>query len=128
MIIDTSAIVAMLRDEPEAEAFIAKLALAGGARVSAGSWIELGPVLAKLSDRDIASRLTPFCEALIIEIAPVTPAQAEIGRQAYATFGKGRHRARLNYGDCFAYALAKETGEPLLFKGEDFVHTDIRAA
>lgn len=128
MIIDTSAIVAMLRDEPEAGAFLEKIVRNGGGRISAGSWVEFGPVLAKFGADDVGAKLAPFCASINVTIAPVTAQQAEIGRQAYAEYGKGNHKARLNFGDCFAYALAKATGEPMLFKGDDFIHTDIAAA
>lgn len=128
MIVDTSIIVAILRDESEARTFLETLLEHPGAQMSAGSWIELGPVLSGLGQPDLEERLLLMVQKLRIIIAPVTAEQAEIGRRAYAKFGKGNHPARLNFGDCFAYALAKATGEPLLFKGNDFAQTDIPAA
>lgn len=128
MIVDTSAIIAILRGEPEAESFIGKIQTAGDAKISAGSWVELGAVLTGFGEATLEPKLLALVRALRISIAPIGAEQAETGRQAYREYGKGQHRARLNFCDCFAYALAKSTGEPLLFKGDDFIHTDIRAA
>ena len=128
MIVDTSAIMAILTDEPERPAFVAKLAEASTPRLSAGSWIELAAVQVR-GNRDYHQALEQLVAAFRIAIAPVTVEQAQIGHQAYREYGIGsRHDARLNFGDCFAYALAKATGEPLLFKGDDFSKTDIVAA
>ncbi|HEX8301884.1 type II toxin-antitoxin system VapC family toxin [Sphingomonas sp.] len=128
MIVDTSALVAMLRGEAEADSFYDLLEGNPGARISAGSWVELGPVLLALGLPALDEKLHDLVRVLRLSISPVTAEQAEIGRRAYARFGKGNHRARLNFGDCFAYALAKASGEPLLFKGDDFGHTDILVA
>lgn len=128
MIVDTSIIVAILRDELEARSFLEILLEHPGAQISAGSWIELGPVLSGLGEPDLEGRLLLIVQKLRMIIAPVTAEQADIGRRAYAKFGKGYHPARLNFGDCFAYALAKATGEPLLFKGDDFAQTDVAVA
>ena len=128
MIVDTSAIVAILRGEAEARSFLQTLLDHPGAQISAGSWIELGPALAALGQPDLDSQLVLIVRKLAMIIAPVTAEQAEIGRKAYRQYGKGQHPARLNFGDCFSYALAKATGEPLLFKGNDFAQTDITPA
>jgi ribonuclease VapC len=128
MIVDTSIIVAILRGESEARSFLAVLLEHPGAQMSAGSWIELGPVLAGLGEPNLEEPLLLLFRKLRMIIAPVTAEQADIGRRAYAKFGKGHHPARLNFGDCFSYALAKASGEPLLFKGNDFSRTDITPA
>lgn len=127
MIIDTSAIVAILRVEPEYDAFLTIIDAAPTCEISAGSWVELGAVLSRRDDRLLATA-RQLIGALGISIAPVTAEQAELGQRAYLQFGKGRHDANLNFGDCFSYALAKATGRPLLFKGNDFTQTDIVAA
>ncbi|MCX8477260.1 MAG: type II toxin-antitoxin system VapC family toxin [Sphingomonas sp.] len=129
MIVDTSAVMAMLLDEPEQAAITRALRTAAIRRISAGSWIELTVVLTRRADPILRKKLSELLELFPLEIAPVTAEQAVIGETGYRTFGQAsRHPARLNFGDCFAYALAKATGEPLLFKGDDFVHTDITAA
>ena len=124
MIVDSSAVMAMLLQEPERDEFVRILATASLCLMSAGNWVELGAVLGRRPEA-LATEAENLVAALNIGIVPVTREQAEIGHQAYREFGKGRGRARLNFGDCFAYALAKETGLPLLFKGNDFIHTDI---
>ena len=129
MIIDTSAIVAILRQEPEARRFAEAIEAAPVRRISATTYVEIGAVIDGARD-PVASRLVDelLAKAGII-IEPVTAAQARIAREAYRDFGKGSgHAAGLNFGDCFAYALAKATGEPLLFKGDGFSHTDVAAA
>jgi len=129
MIIDTSAIVAILRQEPEARRFAEAIEAAPVRRISATTYVEIGAVIDGARD-PVASRLVDelLAKAGII-IEPVTAAQARIAREAYRDFGNGSgHAAGLNFGDCFAYALAKATGEPLLFKGDDFSHTDVAAA
>ncbi len=128
MIVDTSALVAILQEEPERPSFLAVIAAAKRKLISAGNWVELGAVLSRTADDEMRRRLYALIDLTRIEIAPVTAAQAQLGHDAYLKFGKGRHAARLNFGDCFAYALVKETGLPLLFKGDDFVHTDIVSA
>jgi ribonuclease VapC len=129
MIIDTSALIAILRDEPEARHFAETIASATVRRISASTYVEVGAVIDGARD-PVASRLVDaLLDAAHIVIEPVTEAQARIARDAYRDFGKGSgHAAGLNFGDCFAYALAKATGEPLLFKGDDFTRTDIQAA
>lgn len=128
MIVDTSAIIAVLIGEPDQDALTRLLALATSRQMSAGSWVELEVVLSRRRDRSLRPRLDELLRLLPIDITPVTVEQAEIGAVAYRTYGKGNHPARLNFGDCFAYALAKSTGQPLLFKGDDFIHTDITPA
>jgi ribonuclease VapC len=126
MIIDASAILAILRDEPEARSFAQQIANTGSRRVSAVNYVEAAVVIDG-SRNPIASRRFDdlFREAQLV-VEPVTETQARIAREAYRDFGKGSgHPAGLNFGDCFAYALAKATGEPLLFKGDDFTHTDL---
>jgi ribonuclease VapC len=129
MIIDTSALVAILRDEPEAMACARAIENTTSRRVSAASFVEAAIVIDGSRD-PVASRKFDdvFKEAKLV-IEPVTEPQARIAREAYRDFGKGSgHPAQLNFGDCFAYALAKVTGEPLLYKGDDFAHTDIAPA
>ena len=128
MIVDTSALVSILRGEREADDFLVKLHSRPGARISAGSWIELGAVLSGYGNDEIEADLLALVQSARLIVAPVTADQAEIGRKAYRQYGKGHHPARLNFGDCFAYALAKATGEPLLFKGDDFSQTDVTPA
>lgn len=129
MVVDTSAIVAVLRAEPEAEALARAMAAASVRRVSAASYVEAGAVIDGSRDPVASRRLDELLDALEARIEPVTEEQARAARAAYRDFGRGSgHSAGLNYGDCFAYALAKSVGEPLLFKGDDFGATDVVAA
>lgn len=129
MIVDTSALMAILLDEPEQDCFIEAMVDADYRGMSAGTWVELGAVLTRSRRSNLFPSLDLFAAKLRIAIEPTSAEQAEIAHQAYRTFGIGTgHPARLNFGDCFAYALAKETGRPLLFKGDDFIHTDITPA
>jgi ribonuclease VapC len=129
MIVDSSALIAILRDEPEAAACAAAIDRAGVRRISAASYLEAAIVVDGSRDPIASRRFDELVEAAGLDVEPVTPDQARIARAAYRDFGKGSgHPARLNFGDCLAYALAKAKGEPLLFKGEDFVHTDIMPA
>lgn len=129
MIVDTSALMAILIAEPDARHFAEAMARGGPLRMSAGSWIELTAVLVRRFPDLAANQPERLIEELDIAIVPVTVEQARIGQAAYRTYGRGtQHPANLNFGDCFAYALAKATGEPLLFKGEDFARTDVVAA
>lgn len=128
MVIDTSAIVAVLCDEPEAEKFEQALIADPVRLVSAGTLLEAGIVIeAKLGEAG-GGELDLWLFKLKAEIVPVTAEQVEVARDAFRKFGKGRHKAGLNFGDCFAYALAMERGEPLLFKGDDFAKTDVARA
>ena len=128
MILDTSPIVAILGKEPDSEVYVEAISRAPSCRMSAGNFIELSIVVESQFDGEAGLQCDALFRRIGIVIEPVTVEQAHLARQAFHDFGKGRHPARLNFGDCFAYALAKLTGEPLLFKGEDFRKTDIVSA
>ncbi len=128
MILDSSAIVAVLRAEPEAPEFSVAIAAAAQCRVSAANYVEAAIVIDSGRSAISSRRFDDFFRTSGVVIETVTPRQAEIARQAYRDFGKGRHKAGLNFGDCFSYALAKEMDEPLLFKGTDFARTDVEVA
>jgi ribonuclease VapC len=126
MIIDTSALVAILRDEPEAWTCARAIEDSAIRRVSAGTSIETALVIDASRDPIASRRFDDLMKEAQMVIEPVTEAQARIARAANRDFGRGSgHPARLNFGDCFAYALARITGEPLLFMGDDFTHTDL---
>jgi len=128
MIVDTSAVLAILFNESDAETFARAISEADSRRMSAASFVESAVVI-EVQTRESGSRqFDAFFRRAGIIIDPVTVEQAHAARQAYTDFGKGRHAAGLNFGDCFAYALAIVTGEPLLFKGGDFRKTDVKAA
>jgi ribonuclease VapC len=130
MIVDTSALIAVMREEPEAAVFLEKMESASDAlKMSAGNWLEAG-IIADSEEAGTASLLLDnIAERLSLQIVEVTVEQTQIARKAYRVFGRGRgHKAKLNYGDCFAYALAIHSGEPLLFKGNDFSQTDVAVA
>jgi ribonuclease VapC len=127
VIVDTSALIAILRDESEARVFAEAIAVAA-CRMSAANFLAAAAVIDAARDPVASRRFDELLATAQIATEPVTEAQARIAREAYRDFGKGSgHPAQLNFGDCFAYALAKESGEPLLFKGDDFHHTDIAA-
>jgi ribonuclease VapC len=129
MIIDTSAVVAILNDEPEAAAFAAAIGSAPIRRMSAATFVELAAVVERTRDPAASRILDDLLVRMAMEIMPVTGEQAQIARRAYWDFGRGSgHKAALNFGDCFSYALARVSREPLLFKGNDFTHTDITPA
>jgi ribonuclease VapC len=129
MIVDTSALIAILRDEPDAAFFAEAIENASQRRMSAANFLEAAVVIDGSRDPVASRRFDELIKEAEIVISPVTEAQARIAREAYRDFGKGSgHPAQLSFGDCFAYALAKVTGEPLLFKGNDFVHTDVAPA
>lgn len=129
MIIDTSALVAILRNEAEAVSFAKAIAAASNRRISAATFVEVSAVMGRGIDPVISRQVDYFLEQMQVVIEPVTEQQARIARDAYRDFGKGsRHPAQLNFGDCFAYALAKDMNEPLLFKGDGFRHTDVKVA
>lgn len=129
MIVDTSALIAIIRNEPEAEQFARLISKSDRVRLSSVSYVEAGAVLDRGGSPVVARQLDRLIDASGIELESVTPQHARIARAAYRDFGKGSgHPARLNFGDCFSYALASETGEPLLFKGDDFTQTDIAPA
>jgi ribonuclease VapC len=125
VIVDSSAIVAVLRAEPDAPKFAKAIKSASKRHVSAVTYVEAAVVIDSGGDPVASRRFDDFFRLSGIAVEMVTPKQAELARQAYRDFGKGRHKAGLNLGDCFAYALAKEMDEPLLFKGKDFAHTDV---
>ncbi len=127
MIINTSALLAILYQEEDAESFAKAIVIAPTRRMSAANFLEAAINIDVHGDPEASRQLDNFIRQAGIEIAAITIDQAQIARQAYQDFGKGRHKAGLNFGDCFAYALARETGEPLLFKGDDFAFTDIVA-
>lgn len=128
MIVDSSAIMAVLLGEAEAERLMAVMVDAPGCSISAGTWIELAAVTVRRG-YNLEAQIDALFVRARMRIIPVSVEQAEIGHAAYRTYGRGtEHRARLNFGDCFAYALARATGEPLLYKGDDFVHTDVVSA
>jgi ribonuclease VapC len=129
VILDSSVLVAILQEEPEAQSLLTVLAsYSGTLRLSAANHLEAAIVIDRNGSTELSKRFDALIQELAIEIVPASVHHAALGRVAYRTYGKGNHSARLNFGDCFAYALAKATGEPLLFKGDDFVHTDITAA
>ena len=126
MVIDTSAIVAILQNEPEQDAFIEAIESADIRLVSAASFLEASIVILTRYGMDGILDLDLFMAKAGIEISSVDSDQANIARRAFRDFGRGRHPAELNFGDCFSYALAKSLDLPLLFKGNDFSKTDIR--
>ena len=128
MIIDTSALLAILFAEPDASVYATAIAQAKPCKISAATFVEVAIVVEAQTKDGGPRQLDAFMRRAGIEIEPVTEEQAHIARQAYSDFGKGRHRAGLNFGDCFSYALSKATGYPLLFKGDDFSKTDIPPA
>jgi ribonuclease VapC len=127
VIVDTSVIIAILRDEPDSARIRKSLSRPQPRRMSAVSYVEAGVIVDSNRNPVLSRRLNDLLREVQIAVEPVTLNQAQIAREAYRDFGKGRHRAGLNLGDCFAYALAKEKGEALLFKGDDFCHTDVEA-
>ena len=128
MIVDSSALLAVLDREADADLFQDAMLTASPCRMSVANMLEASIVVEGRGGAEAGRELDAFLEKAEIEPAPVTAEELEVARQAWRRFGKGRHPAALNFGDCFAYALARTTGEPLLFKGEDFARTDIPAA
>jgi ribonuclease VapC len=125
MIVDTSALAAIFFGEPERAAYTQLIHDADRCLISAANFVEFFIVIENQIGMDAVQQAESFLRRARVEIAPFTAEQAYIARQAFHDFGKGRHPAGLNFGDCFAYALSKVTGEPLLFKGGDFRKTDI---
>lgn len=126
MIIDSSVIVAIIRGEPDAAAFEGSIVSAPVRLLSAATFVELSAVIDGSRDPVLSAALDQLLRTMRIEVVPFTVRQAQIAREAYQRFGRGSgHPARLNMGDCFSYALARDLGEPLLFKGRDFALTDI---
>ena len=128
MIVDTSAVLAVLFDEPDAERYVRALAGAARCRMSVANFLKTAVVLETRAGAAAGPNLDLLLERAPIELEPVTPEHAQAARRAWRRFGRGNHRAALNFGDCFAYALAEATREPLLFKGQDFALTDIDTA
>lgn len=129
MIVDTSSLVAILRAEPDAADHARAIEAARSRRMSAATLVEAAAVIDRDPDPVVRRQLDALIDAAGISIEPFTEAHARVARDAYRDFGKGGgHPAGLNLGDCFSYALAKYTGEPLLFKGNDFGHTDVPSA
>lgn len=127
MVIDTSAVLAILLDEPERRRFNQAIEAAATRSISVASWVEVSMVIEARKGAEGLRDLDLLIERARVEIVPVDREQGRLARRAFSLFGKGRHSAGLNYGDCFAYALARHLSEPLLFKGDDFGKTDVRA-
>lgn len=126
MIVNTSVLCAVLLGEPDREAWVQVLTEADRLRSPVTVLVELGIVLDARRDRRAATSAARLIELLGIELEPITVELAEIARDAHRRFGRGSgHPARLNFGDCFSYAVARQSGEPLLFKGDDFARTDV---
>ncbi|MGD0829417.1 MAG: type II toxin-antitoxin system VapC family toxin [Terracidiphilus sp.] len=129
MIVDSSALIAILKHEPQWQAFSKTLDLAESSRISAANYLETSIVVDDWKSPTLSINFDELIERFKIVIEPVTETQAKIARQAYRDYGKGSgHPAGLNFSDCFTYALAREKREPVLWKGDDFGHTDLRAA
>jgi len=129
VILDSSALIAILRDEDDAERFAIAIEAARTVRISAVTYVEVGAVIDRADDPVASRRVDDLLDVAGAIVEPVTIEQAGLARAAYRDFGKDSgHAAGLNFGDCFSYALAKSVGEPLLFKGDDFGHTDVQPA
>ena len=129
MIVDSSALISLLREEPESAWIVPLLNRNVGAlKMSTANYLEAAIVIDANDDEVLSERLDAVIAHFQIEMVSVSAHHARIARHAYRIFGKGNHPAKLNFGDCFAYALARTTGEPLLFKGNDFSQTDIKPA
>ena len=129
MIVDTSALIAIIKREPETSIFGAAMEAADVLRLSAGNYFEAFIVVDGYRNPKLSARLEDLVGHSKFVIEPVTVEQAKIARQAYRDYGRGSgHAANLNFGDCFSYALARAKREPILFKGDDFGHTDLRSA
>ena len=128
MVIDTSALLAILSDEPERREFNEAIEAADSRTMSVATFVEVSIVIESRYGAEGLRDLDLFLERAGVELASVDVEQARVARRAFSRFGKGRHPAGLNYGDCFAYALATVLGEPILYKGDDFSQTDVAAA
>ena len=129
MIVDSSAIAAILKRETGWERLSRILDSANNVRISAGTYVEISIVVERWKNPTLSRRFDELLASFNVAIEPVTAEQALIARQAYRDYGKGSgHPANLNFGDCFSYALAHVTREPILYKGDDFVHTNLRSA
>ena len=126
MIVDSSALIAILRQEPDADWYAEALGRSSQPLISAGTYLETAIVIDGVGDPVLSGRLDDLMMESGARVEPVTARHAELARRAYQSFGRGSgHPAGLNFGDCFAYALARERGEPLLYKGDDFSQTDV---
>lgn len=125
MVIDTSVVLAILQREPERHSFIEAIESADSTRISVGSFVETSIVIESRYGTEGLRDLDRFISRANIELIPIDKEQGHLARSAFSRFGKGRHRAGLNFGDCFSYAAAISLGEPLLCKGDDFIHTDV---
>jgi ribonuclease VapC len=128
MVVDTSAILAILQDEPERRPFNEAIEAAESRRMSVASFVETSIVIEARVGPDGVRDLDLFLSKADIELVPVDAEQAHLARLAFRQYGKKRRPAGLNFGDCFSYALAKLENKPLLYKGEDFSHTDLELA
>ncbi|MBT9585453.1 type II toxin-antitoxin system VapC family toxin [bacterium] len=128
MILDTSALVAVFYHEPEREEFLRLIAEAPACSMSIANFLELSMVVERQLGPDASRQVETFFRRAGISVEPVTVEQGYLARQAFLDFGKGRHPAGLNFGDCFAYALARAMNEPLLYKGNNFLLTDMLSA
>ncbi len=128
MVLDTSAVLSVLLDEPDAPRILEAIVDAPELHMSAANWLELAMIVEEKGGRLASLRLDEFFRAAGIEIAAISVEQAAAARTAWRYFGRHKHSARLDFGDCFAYALAKTSGEKLLFSGEGFSRTDIESA
>jgi ribonuclease VapC len=128
MVIDSSAIAAIVLEESDASIYISAITNDSTRLISSATLVEVSIVLMSRRKADAITALDTLMMLLSIVVIPVSHDHALLAREAFRRFGKGRDRAGLNFGDCFSYALAKHTGEPLLYKGNDFAHTDIAAA
>jgi len=129
MIVDSSVVIAILRQEADASELFDAIKAAGSVSMSAATFLETAIVMDSRRNPITSRELDDFCKNIGLVFVSVDEHQARIAREAYRDFGKGSgHKAKLNFGDCFAYALAKAAGEPLLYKGRDFAHTDVKSA
>ncbi len=129
MTVDTSVLIAILKREPGWESFADALNTASLAHITAANYLEAGIVVDQWKNPELSRRLDELIEEFNITIEPFTLEQARIARQAYRDYGRGSgHPANLNFGDCFSYSLARDKRESILYKGDDFIHTDLRAA
>ena len=128
MVVDSSALIAILDNEQDAATYAEALAEADAPLISAATLVETAIVMLNRHGERSARVLDELVQKAGLEVESVTVEQAYLAREAYAAYGKGRNAAGLNFGDCFSYALAKSTGAPLLFKGDDFSRTDIEPA
>ena len=125
MVIDTSAVLAILQDEPERRACNEAIEAADSRSLSVASFVEVSIVIEARYGAEGVRHLDRFLDRADVTVVPVDLEQGKLAREAFSRFGKGRHAAGLNFGDCFAYALAQVLGQPLLYKGEDFSRTDV---